>query len=408
MNEKRITAADLHAAPYAQARQLYRSIGWQLCGRPVESEEGQRAPRIDLKASGMLAVSVPAAELYGHAPRSGALEALGELANVPAYTTRGSELVTLLYTVESLPDGSPRQLVLDGSLGAGTECFRGAPSQTNPPLPCQGPECSWLTFVAPPAAPQWLTDLCGQLATDTRATDQCVVDWIRDMFEASGPVGPHGQVVHEKRDPIVGLSREEVHHLLCKASGWGSEDFSVERLSHCADYAGLTKHRTKSGYLWLIRRRPDVPLRAPRGVDVETIDGTLLELARSLHLVRENHPQRVRARKQEQEFAEHRAQVAADVRRRFGSQEVADLLRRRQQVAGVGGGTLDGVMYSEAHVALEYKRKLACEATATEYVPLPFSESTPQWYQGADLATVSWPDLYRHVVQNFAKKAVAA
>jgi hypothetical protein len=149
--------------------------------------------------------------------------------------------------------------------------------------------------------------------------------------------------------------------------------------------------------VWLLRRRADVPLRAPNGIAVEGIDGTLLELARSLHVSREHSPERQRQRAQEQAAAAQRAEHAKLISERYGSEEVMQGLLRREPGRQIGGDHFVNVVEQQ-----EFRRRTACDAMALEYRPLRIEDATPEWWKSTGGPDTPHLVRYRALVAKYA------
>lgn len=380
-NEGVIASAQLHGAEYAEARRLYKQAhGWTLTGRPSEADGAPQA-RLDLANSGLLAVAVPAHCWFGGDPYCGqvtppAVQALGEIHGTAALDTGAT--VTLLYSVPVLPDGAPRRLVLDMSVGAGLASFRAA--EGNQPLPHAGTKERWLRFATPAAAPAFIVELASALADDGGTTDRAVARWLIDHFEPSGPTGLDGLIKRIKGDPIVGLSRDDVHSLLLSVTSWTAADFPADRLSRCADrtFIDKLKHRTGDGYIWQIARKPGVVLSKPNGVAAETVDPLLLEHARALHVAREHSPDRVRARREERELREKAAREAADLALRYGTRAMADSLAEQQDIEGHGK-----VRFAELLARAEPQRRTACLIAGVKYRPIDLMQARAAWWENS-------------------------
>lgn len=364
---------------YKQARSAYRSdMGWTLTGVPghrlrgqtpeeqatsgharLVEDDGPDAPqaRLDLGSSGMIALEVPAQVYYGNAPCPVWQGLHQQIGAASAVLSADKTTVTLLLGAEGLAEGAPRRLTLDCSL-SGLERVRPSDDQTNNiPLPHSPCLESWQQL-SPNTLPatEELIALANAAAIDHREADQSVIDWLNDMFDHLGHV--KGLITRLKGDPVEGLSRSDVHALLLQASGWLREDYGPERLSRAAEFAGVMSHRTKNGYVWLLKRN-DKPLRAPSGKAVESIDPLVLAFAREIQATRELHPTRIRAKREAAEKAAREAAERAQMIAAYGSLEVQAWLRdkgffeffneaegRRAKAAG---------RYGEKHIPLSLR-----------------------------------------------------
>jgi hypothetical protein len=246
-------------------------------------------------------------------------------------------------------------------------------TETTIPLPSRGTLEKWRHWQSGGAQPvrAWRSDyvlaLCAPANDDLPAQ---LKSWLETNFERLGLLDSAKK----------GLSRGEIYAALL-ASGVNAEFVSEAQLSDAITACGFERKRLADGVKILIKRRAGA-LKGLNRVSVESLAPEELAAFRAWKNSRDQHPERIAARKAAAAERDRIAAMVSDQVRRFGSPE------RWKQLSNAG--------VIAKHMRREDERAVACRALAIPYVALDVRHAVPAWWDVAE---------YEDRVQRFAVKA---